>query len=116
MSTEELHRQAHRREITRLIKTLKGFTFPITDYAPFEYAIVTAGGVSCAEGFEHDAPEPFGREHRAQGPFLDAGEELDDGDTSAQAGGDVQGFVVALRLENVFGVVGDIDAHVARAG
>lgn len=30
-------------EITRLIKTLKGFTFPITDYAPFEYAIVTAG-------------------------------------------------------------------------
>ena len=36
-------------EITRLIKTLKGFTFPITDYAPFEYAIVTAGGVSCAE-------------------------------------------------------------------
>ena len=32
-----------------LIKTLKGFTFPITDYAPFEYAIVTAGGVSCAE-------------------------------------------------------------------
>ena len=71
-------------------------------------------GVSCAEGFEHDAPEPFGREHRAQGPFLDAGEELDDGDTSAQAGGDVQGFVVALRLENVFGVVGDIDAHVGQ--
>ena len=36
-------------QIGRLIKTLKGFTFPITDYAPFEYAIVTAGGVSCAE-------------------------------------------------------------------
>lgn len=42
------------------------------------------------------------------------GKSLDDGDTSAQAGGDVQGFVVALRLENVFGVVGDIDAHVGQ--
>lgn len=37
------------REIERLIKVLKGFVLPITDYAPFEYAIVTAGGVSCAE-------------------------------------------------------------------
>ena len=36
-------------QITRLVRTLKGLTFPITDYAPFEYAIVTAGGVSCAE-------------------------------------------------------------------
>ncbi|WP_295935259.1 NAD(P)/FAD-dependent oxidoreductase [uncultured Alistipes sp.] len=36
-------------EITRLIKILKEFTLPITDYAPFEYAVVTAGGVSCAE-------------------------------------------------------------------
>ncbi|MBR6760105.1 MAG: NAD(P)/FAD-dependent oxidoreductase [Alistipes sp.] len=36
-------------EIVRLAKVLKGFTFPITDYAPFEYAVVTAGGVSCDE-------------------------------------------------------------------
>lgn len=36
-------------QITRLIKTLKGLTFPITDYAPFEYAVVTAGGVCCDE-------------------------------------------------------------------
>ena len=36
-------------QITRLIRTLKGLTFPITDYAPFEYAVTTAGGVSCAE-------------------------------------------------------------------
>lgn len=36
-------------EITRLIRTLKGLTFPITDYAPFEYAVTTAGGVSCDE-------------------------------------------------------------------
>lgn len=35
--------------IERLIKTLKGMVFPITDYAPFEYAVVTAGGVSCDE-------------------------------------------------------------------
>lgn len=37
------------REIERLIKVLKGFVLPITDYAPFEYAVVTAGGVSCSE-------------------------------------------------------------------
>lgn len=36
-------------QITRLIKTLKGWTFPITDYAPFEYAVTTAGGVHCDE-------------------------------------------------------------------
>lgn len=36
-------------EIARLVKVLKGMTFPIVDYAPFEYAIVTAGGVRCDE-------------------------------------------------------------------
>lgn len=36
-------------QIESLIKVLKGITFPISDYAPFEYAIVTAGGVSCDE-------------------------------------------------------------------
>lgn len=36
-------------EIHRLIKVLKGMVFPITDYAPFEYAVVTAGGVNCDE-------------------------------------------------------------------
>lgn len=36
-------------QITRLVRTLKGLTFPITDYAPFEYAITTAGGVNCEE-------------------------------------------------------------------
>ncbi len=36
-------------EITRLIRTLKGLTFPIVDYAPFEYAVTTAGGVNCNE-------------------------------------------------------------------
>ncbi len=36
-------------EINRLIKVLKGMVFPITDYAPFEYAVVTAGGVRCDE-------------------------------------------------------------------
>lgn len=37
------------KETERLIKVLKGFVLPITDYAPFEYAIVTAGGVSCSD-------------------------------------------------------------------
>lgn len=37
------------REIERLIKILKGMVFPIVDYAPFEYAVVTAGGVRCDE-------------------------------------------------------------------
>lgn len=36
-------------QIMRLIRTLKGLTFPIADYAPFEYAITTAGGVRCDE-------------------------------------------------------------------
>ena len=37
------------KEFERLIKVLKGWSFPISDYAPFEYAVVTAGGVSCSE-------------------------------------------------------------------
>ena len=36
-------------EIYRLIKVLKGLVFPITDYAPFPFAVVTAGGVNCEE-------------------------------------------------------------------
>lgn len=36
-------------QISRLITTLKGLTFPITDYAPFEFAVTTAGGVRCEE-------------------------------------------------------------------
>ena len=36
-------------EVDRLIHTLKGLTFPIVDYAPFEYAVTTAGGVRCDE-------------------------------------------------------------------
>lgn len=36
-------------QIERLIRVLKGWVFPITDYAPFEYAVITAGGVSCDE-------------------------------------------------------------------
>lgn len=36
-------------QIMRLIRTLKCLTFPITDYAPFDYAVVTAGGVRCDE-------------------------------------------------------------------
>ena len=36
-------------QIERLIAVLKGMVFPVTDYAPFEYAVVTAGGVRCDE-------------------------------------------------------------------
>ena len=36
-------------EKRRLVKILKGMVFPITDYAPFQYAVVTAGGVRCDE-------------------------------------------------------------------
>lgn len=41
------------KEFERLIKVLKGWVFPITDYAPFEYAVVTAGGVACDEVNEY---------------------------------------------------------------
>ena len=36
-------------EKLRLVKILKGMVFPIVDYAPFQFAVVTAGGVSCDE-------------------------------------------------------------------
>ena len=36
-------------QIMALITMLKNYTFPIVDYAPFEYAVVTAGGVCCDE-------------------------------------------------------------------
>ncbi len=35
--------------INAIVRTLKAYTFQITDYAPFEQAIITAGGVSCDE-------------------------------------------------------------------
>lgn len=41
---ELLRRQNHRGTDHASVRTLKGLTFPITDYAPFEYAVVTAGG------------------------------------------------------------------------
>ena len=37
------------KELDRLVKVLKGWVFPISDYAPFEYAVVTPGGVACDE-------------------------------------------------------------------
>ncbi len=36
-------------DIQRLVKELKNFELPIVDYAPFQFAIVTAGGVSLDE-------------------------------------------------------------------
>ena len=41
------------KEFERLIKVLKGWSFPISDYAPFQYAVVTAGGVNCSEVNEY---------------------------------------------------------------
>ena len=31
------------------LSSSRGMVFPISDYAPFEYAVVTAGGVSCED-------------------------------------------------------------------
>lgn len=63
-------------QIDRLIKTLKGLTFPVSDYAPFEYAVTTAGGVRCEE------VNPYTMESlKIKGLYL-AGEVLDlDADT-----------------------------------
>ena len=36
-------------KIDRLVEALKHFVLPISDYRPFEEAIVTAGGVDLAE-------------------------------------------------------------------
>ncbi|MDE5708579.1 MAG: NAD(P)/FAD-dependent oxidoreductase [Alistipes sp.] len=58
-------------QIDRLIRTLKGLTLPITDYAPFEFAVTTAGGVRC------DEVNPYTMESlKVRGLYL-AGEVLD---------------------------------------
>jgi len=63
-------------QIERLVKTLKGFVLPIVDYAPFEYAVVTAGGVSCAD------VDPLTMQSRRVRGLYFAGEVLDlDADT-----------------------------------
>ena len=41
------------KEFERLIKVLKNWSFPISDYASFDYAVVTAGGVRCSEVNEY---------------------------------------------------------------
>lgn len=58
-------------QIDRVIRTLKGLTFPITDYAPFEYAITTAGGVRC------DEVNPYTMESLKVKGLYFAGEVLD---------------------------------------
>lgn len=58
-------------QIARVIRTLKGLTFPITDYAPFEYAITTAGGVRC------DEVNPYTMESLKVKGLYFAGEVLD---------------------------------------
>lgn len=72
----DIHSQTYLRKITpeqieRLIKVLKGMVFPITDYAPFEYAVVTAGGVRC------DEVNPYTMESRKVRGLYFAGEVLD---------------------------------------
>ncbi len=60
----------------KLIAELKDFELPIIDYAPFEFAIVTAGGVSC----EDVDPETM-QSRKIKGLYF-AGEVLDlDADT-----------------------------------
>lgn len=59
------------KEFERLIKVLKGWVFPISDYAPFDYAVVTAGGVACDEVNE------FTMESRKIKGLYFAGEVLD---------------------------------------
>ncbi len=63
-------------QIEILIATLKDFELPIVDYAPFEFAIVTAGGVSCED------VDPETMESRKIKGLYFAGEVLDlDADT-----------------------------------
>lgn len=63
-------------ELERLVKVLKGWVLPVTDYAPFEYAVVTAGGVCC------DEVNPYTMESLKVRGLYFAGEVLDlDADT-----------------------------------
>ena len=61
----------HLRDIVRLIRTLKGQPFTVTDYAPFEYAVTTAGGVRC------DEVNPYTMESLKVKGLYFAGEVLD---------------------------------------
>ena len=64
------------RETERLIRTLKDFRLPVTDYRPFTEAIVTAGGVDVSE------IDPETLESKKIGGLYFAGEVLDlDADT-----------------------------------
>jgi len=58
-------------EIGRLIAVLKHLVLPVSDYASFDYAIVTAGGVSCDEVNPHTMESK-----RIKGLYF-AGEVLD---------------------------------------
>ncbi len=63
-------------DLDRLVNELKNFELPIVDYAPFEFAIVTAGGVSL------DDVNPDTMESRKIKGLYFAGEVLDlDADT-----------------------------------
>lgn len=61
---------------SRLARLLKDFRIPVSDYRPFEEAIVTAGGVATAE------VDPLSMQSRLVGGLYFAGEVLDiDADT-----------------------------------
>ena len=63
-------------DLARLTGQLKHFELPVTDYAPFEYAVVTAGGVNC------DEVDPKTLQSRKVKGLYFAGEVLDlDADT-----------------------------------
>ncbi len=58
-------------EIERLIKVLKGLTFPITGHGSWDYAVTTAGGVRC------DEVNPLTMESKKISGLYFAGEILD---------------------------------------
>ena len=86
-------------QITRLIRTLKGLTFPVTDYAPFEYAVVTAGGVRC------DEVNPYTMESLKVKGLYFAGEVLD---IDANTGG--YNLQIAFSTGRLAGLLKKIDA------
>ncbi len=72
----DIHSRSYVEKITeaqfeRLVKVLKGLVLPVTDYAPFEYAVVTAGGVRC------DEVNPYTMESLKVRGLYFAGEVLD---------------------------------------
>lgn len=75
---------------------------------------LACGCVACAEGLQHDGPQPGSGEHRTQNLLAEPREELDDDDAVGQPAGDAQLGVGGIGPEDGREVIGDVDTHLGQ--